>query len=150
MKRSTKLMVFGFLTIMFIVAYGITYAVSPTQQVKIAAEEELPKLKEFVSKYYKEFHFDSISDLDKAYLGEPIENYIIYDFDSTRNVEEQMEKMPFYVLPVMVDGKAVTDVTVMLESEQWKVIDIGGNLSTLIQNSEFNDKLTDIKVLRFD
>ena len=149
MKKSKKLILLSLLAAFFVLSSAISYAVSPKQQAKIVAEEELPELKEFIDGHYKNFHFNSLEDLKKAYLGKPIENYKIYNFNPNKSIKEQMEKSAFYVFPVMVDGKAVTDVTVALQDKQWKIVDIGGHLSTLIQNSKNINNLTDIKILRF-
>lgn len=148
MKRR-KLILFSLLAAFIMLIYGISYAVSPTRQARIATEEELPKLKELVGDRYQDFHFASREELAKAYLGEPIPSYKIHNFDANKSIVEQMKKSDFYVFPVIVDGKAATDIPVVLENQEWKVVDIGGHLSRVIQNVKLNHKLTEIKVLKF-
>lgn len=102
---------------------GISYAVSPEEQAKICAQENLPNYLRMIADDYKNFHFSSKEDLTRASLGEPIPNVRIgmKELDMNKTLKDQAEPYPFYVFPVMVDNKAVTDFTVVLEK-------VNGNL----------------------
>lgn len=152
MNRKTLIItILGLLLVLGIA--GIGYAVSPETQAKIVAEEELCTWLKFIEPNYKDFHYSSQDQVMKSHLGEPIKNYIIYegDFDESKTISEQMKYYPFYVFPVMVGGEIITDFTVVLQDEKWKVVDIGGHLSSTIyeQSKKHNISANDNKILRF-
>jgi hypothetical protein len=122
---------------------GISYAVSPEEQAKICAQESLPSYLESIRDIHKEFHFSSQEDLTKARLGEPI-HYVrigLDEFAATKTLKHQTQPFPFYLFPVVVDGKAVTDFTVVLENGKWQPVTIGGNMSTIIEDMATQNEL---------
>lgn len=145
--------VLSLLLVILLLISGISYAVSPQEQAKICAEENLSKYLNMVGDAYSDFHFSSREDLAKASLGEPIPNVRIEmeEFDEEKTFKKQAEPFAFYVFPVLVDGKPVTDFTVSLEDGKWKPLDIGGHLSTVIYDMAKKDKYKpeDSIVLRF-
>ena len=109
---------------------GISYAVSPEEQARICAEENIDNYLAMIEGCALDFHFESEEDLGKAILGTPIRHISIEisDFDSDLPLQEQAEQSGFYHFPVIVDGKIITDFTVCLQDGIWKPVDIGGHL----------------------
>lgn len=142
-----------FLIICTLLIVGISYAVAAEQQARICAEENLPKYLAMIEPNYNEFHFSNQEDVSKSKLGDPIPNVRIgmSEFDIQKNLNEQLEPYAFYVFPVMVDGKPITDLTVMLNNGKWEPVDIGGRLSTVIDEVNKKEGLSsaDSRILRF-
>lgn len=133
--RTRLIFILSFVVVAALLIAGISYAVSPEEQAKICAQENLPHYLKMIADDYQNFHFPSKEDLARAYLGEPIPNVRIgmKELDMNKTLKDQAEPYPFYVFPVMVDNKAVTDFTVVLDRGKWKPVDIGGNLSAIIE-----------------
>lgn len=110
---------------------GFVFAISPKEQAKICAEENLAEYINAIKPLYNEFGLTSEKDLDKAVLGEPVENVTLepVQFTPQKSLEDQLKPHAFYVFPVLVDGQSVMDFTVVLENGEWHPVDIGGNLT---------------------
>lgn len=151
--KTRLILILSFVLVAALLIAGISYAVSPEEQAKICAQENLPKYLGMIADDYNNFHFSSQEDLAGAYLGEPIPNVRIgiKELDTNKMLKDQAEPYPFYVFPVMVDNKAVTDFTVVLEKGKWKPVDIGGNLSAIIEEVAMQNELVPATsvVLRF-
>lgn len=151
MKKLSIISCFLFICTLLIV--GASYAVAPEQQARICAEENFPKYLSIIEPDYDQFHFTSQKDVEKSELGDPIPNVRIglSEFNLQKNLDEQVEPFAFYVFPVMVDGKAITDFTVVLENGKWEPVDIGGRLSTVIDEVNKKEGLSfaDSSILRF-
>lgn len=151
MKNAKKIIALSIVLACFLVVSGIGYAIAPTQQAKIIAEEELPRLFNLLEENYKEFNYSSQEDVAKSYLGEPIENYTIKEeVDTEKEMKDQMKQFPFYVFPVMVDGEYITDLTVVLKNEKWTVVDIGGSVSKMVNDTSKEKGLENAKLLRYN
>lgn len=131
-KRLVLILSIALVTTLLIAAIG--YAVSSEEQATICAQENLPTYLGMIGEAYNDFHFSSQEDLARAYLGKPISNLRIgiNELDTEKTLKDQAQPFAFYVFPVMVDKKPVTDLTVTLEDGKWKPVDIGGHLSTVI------------------
>lgn len=114
-RKVLAIIVLGIVSIL--VMAGVSYAVSPQEQARIAAEEGLPMLlKNIVEPEYQLFYFSNKDEVMRATLGTPLENFTIAEgsFDEGKSVAEQMKPYPFYVFPLIVDGRVTTDLTVAL------------------------------------
>ena len=151
--KKRLVLILSFALVATLLMAAISYAVSPEEQAKICAQENLPNYIGMIGDAYSDFHFSSKEDLAKAYLGEPIPNVRIgmKELDKKKMLKDQAQPFAFYVFPVMVDGKVVTDFTVVLEDGKWKPVDIGGKLSTIIKDmSSQNEYVPESSVvLRF-
>lgn len=138
---------------MAVMVSGLVFAVSPQQQAKVCAEENLSHYLEIIKPIYTDFNLSSEDQLDNAVLGESLANFVIEpnEFAADKAIIEQMQPHAFYVFPVIVDGKSVMDFTVVLDNGQWRPVDIGGRLTTIITEvataNNFDQKQT--KILRF-
>ena len=115
-------------------AAGVSYAVSPEQQAKIFAEENLPSWLSCLADDYEHLHYDNPGQVKQSYVGEPLKGYTISEnIDLSKSIDEQKKLASFYDVPVLYDGKIVTDLHVYCNKENtWEVIGIGGSLSKTI------------------
>lgn len=129
---------------------GVSFAISPEQQAKIAAEEGFPQMLDTIEICYKDFHYDQQDEVKNSYIGDPIYNYKLSEktFSKNDNITNQIKIIPFYVFPVMSNGKIITDLTVVLENQKWKVVDIGGHISKVIYQQEHQYNLSKSKIVR--
>lgn len=136
-------------TILF--AMGINYAVSAEEQARICAERSLDFFRGTMEAYYNEFNFSSEEDAKIAELGTPIPRFNISNLDLYDSLICQAKPATFYVFPLMVDGKPVSDLTVVLENGEWKRVDVGGNLCRTIYDVSEREGLNvaDTKILGF-
>ena len=127
-----------------------SYAASPEEQAKICAQENLPHFLKSVGDAYESFGFSSQEDYAKAYLGKPITTVSLRKIGETldtmeilkddnsiqgeKKLKDQAYPCDLHFFPVMVEGKAVTDFVVGLEDGKWEAIQIGGNLSLVIED----------------
>lgn len=149
-RKVLAIIALGIISILAIT--GVSYAVSPQEQARIAAEEGLPMLLKNIAEPEPQlFYFSNKDEVMRATLGTPLENFTITEgnFDEGKSVDEQMKPYPFYVFPLVVDGRVTTDLTVALQNGKWEVIDIGGCLNKNIHEVSKNNNLTASKVLRF-
>jgi hypothetical protein len=150
-KKIFIICIFAILCI--IMAGGVSYAVSPEQQAKIFAEENLPQYLKMIEPDYNYFYYNNQEQVMKSTLGEPINNFVInpQDFDEDKGILAQSKPLPFYVFPVMVDGKVITDFTVALVNGEWQAVDIGGQLSKIIydKSKELGINVNENNVLRY-
>jgi len=151
--RNKKILICIFAVLCIILACGVCYVTSPKQQVKIFAEENLPKYLKLIEPDYKDFHFSNQEQVMKSTLGEPINNFVIdpQDFDENKGILAQSKPLPFYVFPVIADGNVTTDFTVALVNGEWQAIDIGGNLSKIIydKSKELGIDIKENNILRY-
>lgn len=129
---------------------GVGFAISPNEQAKAYANQQF---KDGVANFTLEsFNYASPNEISRSCLGDPFKNiYINIDsFDENKSFVEASKPMSFYTFPIMVDGKAISDLTIGLVNGDWQVIDVGGNQSKLIENmAKENDVKTDsINILR--
>lgn len=151
--KTRQVFILSFVLVAALLTAGISYAISPEEQAKICAQENLANYLGMIGDDYKNFHFSSREDLARAYLGEPIPNVRIgiKELDTNKALKDQAEPYPFYVFPVMVDNRVITDFTVVLDKGKWKPVDIGGNLSAIVEEVAEQNKLTPAAsvILRF-
>lgn len=115
---------------------------SPEEQATICAQENIPKYLDRNEKYYDFFNFSSSEDIKNAYLGKPIPYVEIANntlktvkiFKDDKKLNDYTQFSDFYVFPVMVNGKAVTDFTIILDDGKWRPYSFGGNLSAVIED----------------
>jgi hypothetical protein len=151
MKRKHIVWALSVALICTLITSGIVYAVSPVQQAKVFAEECFSTgIAEFTlvsSGYISE------KEVAGAYLGDPIKNYTIPldQFDASKSLKENAKEMPFYVLPIFVDGEVVSDFIVSLEKGKWEFVSVGGNMSKLAYEiaRENNIDASRVNMLRF-
>lgn len=153
MSKKKLLAILTCVCLIIVLVSGLAFAISPEQQAKICAEENLPHYLEIIKPVYADFGLSSEDQLNNAVLGEPISNFIIdpSKYTADKAVVDQMQPHAFYVLPVMVDGKSVMDFTVVLDNGKWCPVDIGGRLTKIIQEvaAENNFDPGQTKILRF-
>jgi hypothetical protein len=121
---------------------GTTYAVSPTQQAKAFAEKSFKTYSNTVKMTLVEGDYTSAANVEHAYLGDPITNYLINidSFNPKESIKSQRQEMAFYVFPVIVGDEIVSDFTVALVKGEWEFIDIGGDTcKTLYQKAKESD-----------
>lgn len=153
--KHKKVVVFFLLGIlsMSLIA-GIAYAVSPYEQAKIVAEEKFPELLEMIIEPNNQhFDFPDKSQYSSVTLGEPLRNFRIdFDtFDPSKSIEEQVKQNLIYTFPVLVDGKATIDITVGTKKNgAWDIIDVGGNLNSIVEDISKKHGLSENRALRFN
>ncbi|MGE5397765.1 MAG: hypothetical protein ACM3MK_09570 [Chitinophagales bacterium] len=124
------------LLLLFLLFSGVSYAISPIEQARICAEENLPESLNIVTPDFKDYGFKSMDLAKGAKLGDPLDNYVIpiKDFDGSRTIEEQMQPTAFYAFPVQdEDNNSVCDLTVYLRNGEWTWVDVGGSLNRDIE-----------------
>ncbi len=151
MKRQHILWTACVALICTLITSGIVYAVSPVQQAKIFADECFSTgIAEFT---LVSGNYISEQKVAGAYLGDPIINYTISlgQFDASKSIKENAKEMPFYVLPIFVDGEIVSDFIVSLEKGKWELVSVGGNMSKLAYElaKENNIDSSRVNMLRF-
>lgn len=114
--------------------FRVSYAVSPEQQAKIFAKENLPSWLNCLANDYEHWHYDNLGQVKQSYVGEPLKGYTISEnIDLSKSINEQKKLESFYDVPVLYDGKIVTDIHVYCNKKNtWEVIGIGGSLSKTI------------------
>jgi len=131
----------------------VGFAISPNEQVKIFANKCFEDERSFINNTLVDCNYTTESEAERACLGEPINNYFIdiEDYDSTKSIEAQAKTMAFYVFPILIDNKPVTDMTVVLDKGEWILVDVGGNVSkVLYEKAEQNGLRThDLEILRY-
>ncbi|KNF08123.1 hypothetical protein CLPU_9c00190 [Gottschalkia purinilytica] len=146
LRKKMFITTLSLITIMLLTV--ISYAVSPLQQAKTVVKESFPEILSSLESNYKKYEYQTKDQVKKSYLGEPFQHFIIQDIDENKSLYDQIEETSFYVFPVMYNGKIMTDITVSLENNKWKVIDIGGSLNKTIYEVSNKYGLSDSKVLR--
>lgn len=151
MKRTNILWVLSIALLIALITSGIVYAVSPDQQARIFADECFST--GIAESALVDCGYTSEEEATRAHLGEPIKNYMIsYDkLDMGKSLKENSQEMPFYVLPIIVDGEVVTDFIILLENGKWEFVSVGGNMSKLAYEMAKDNKIniSQVNMLRF-
>lgn len=131
-RKIIRILVLIVLTVFL--AVGVTYAVSPEQQAKIFAEENLSSWLDCLANDYEDWHYENPDQVKQSYVGEPLKGYTLSEnIDLNKSIDEQKKLSSFFDVPVLHNGKIVTDLHVYCNKEnKWEVIGIGGSLSKTI------------------
>lgn len=123
------------LIILFVFLFsGTVYGVSPQVQANMCAKASWDNIIQTVKPLYVDFNFKCAEDVDRATLGEPIERYVIDNIaiSKDKDIKDLTRPLNFYIFPVLVDGKPVTDLTVAVSNGNWEFIDVGGHLTSTV------------------
>ena len=135
------------------ITVGGVYAVSPQQQAFIVANDTFEQGWSYLcAESWESLGFENESQGEKAYLGEQI--WKVYQIDPQsyspdQLITEQIEERPLFYMPVMADGKIITDLEVTLVDGDWRIVALGGHLCKManIVFKENNLKQTDCKIV---
>lgn len=129
-KRNTVLTIMC--TVALLLICGVVFAVEPSQQAEAYAHKIFPQLMEdCVQNIDNISYFNNVDEAKIACLGEPIIVYTLNSIDPDKSLIKQIEPSSWYVFPVELNGKPVTDIRVTLVNGNW-VWDFGGSLTPMI------------------
>ncbi len=70
-------------------------------------------------------------------------------FDPNKSISEQFDDDPFYVFPILADGKVTIDLTIGLQKRGLEVIGIGGGLNKVADEMSKKHGLKESRVVTF-
>lgn len=150
----TKISVYTLVAILLLaITAGGVYAVSPQQQAFIVANNTFEQGWSYLCvDSWKSLGFENETQGKNAYLGKQI--WRVYQIDPQsyspdKLLTEQIIERPLFLIPVMADGKVITDLEVALVDGDWKIASLGGHVckKANLVLKENNLEQTDCKIV---
>lgn len=150
-KHKTAILVICLLV--FILASGVVYASSPQQQaITVAKELFNDEAKEFCAEVWDTLGFNSPEEVKEAYLGNPIQVFMLEDGVSVNKpLINQEIATPIYLFPIYANERCITEMEVKLRGGDWVLGRVGGHKAAYLNELAHTNKveLEDLKLIRF-
>jgi len=155
MKSKNKItVILIFVVVIASLLAGTVYAVSPEQQAIAFANEQFNKeWRGTCIEVWNTIGFNTPEEAENSYLGEPVQLLQLKEeaFSAVESMMSQTSLTPYYLFPVMADGRYVTDFEVRLKNGEWVAGRLGGDMVEFLQRvaQANNLNVSDCRLIRF-